>query len=422
MNPMLNNFSPSLSSDNETKNPLKTSKKFKFACKKCDFYTNKNCNYIQHINTMKHKITPITFPAGGGGPCPILPPSNVHIPPTIIDNPVTITEVLNATADSVDTVNNTDSAVSQSRKAFVCNKCSKLYLSNKGLWQHKKNCNYIPVNEQLGHEISTKTTESSKNITPEAMSAFMMEVMKANHTHMLEVINVVVSSLKSNSTLNTNPNLIASNAYSSINLDDSLSNNQQQLIFADVNGGNVNINGNQNIVNAPTTTNSNNKTYNFNMFLKEKCKDAKNIIDFANEIELNNDDMEDVGRNGFVKGISKIFIDNLEKTDVTMRPIHCTDYKREIMAVKDQNKWQRTNIYCDVLFTAVRVLEKKNLELINKWAKKHPECENSDTQANRRYMILSKNSDGHDKNIAQVLKNVAKKSIITNDELIVLRQ
>jgi hypothetical protein len=142
-----------------------------------------------------------------------------------------------------------------------------------------------------------------------------------------------------------------------------------------------------------------------------------NMSDFVKTIELNTNDMENVGKNGFVKGISKIFIDNLEKTDITKRPIHCSDVKREIMYVKDDDKWDKGNIDSRKLVDAVRAIEQKNVILINNWAKEHPECGNSDTQANSTYMKLVKNADGTDSNIINVIKQVAKKVTIDKNEI-----
>jgi hypothetical protein len=153
------------------------------------------------------------------------------------------------------------------------------------------------------------------------------------------------------------------------------------------------------------------------MFLNEQCKDAMNMTEFVNTIELDTDDMKDVGKHGFVKGISKIFIENLEKTEVTKRPIHCSDIKREILYIKDDDKWERDNIKSQKLVNAVRVVEKKNVDQINKWAKEHPECENSDSRANTMYMTLSRHGfDGDDDNVTKVVKNIAHNVIIDKDE------
>ena len=134
------------------------------------------------------------------------------------------------------------------------------------------------------------------------------EMFKSNQSFMLQLINnkLTEGSMNTNSSLVQNPvNHVISNS-------------------------NVSVNGNMTNVNQ-----SNNKTFNLNMFLNEKCKDAMNITEFFQKIELDTYDMEDVGKHGFVKGISNIFISNLEKTEITKRPIHCSDVKREVLYIKE---------------------------------------------------------------------------------------
>jgi hypothetical protein len=199
----------------------------------------------------------------------------------------------------------------------------------------------------------------------------------------------------------------------------SLHNHNQSVANSAYSQSNIITNNLQSLtVNGNVTNNSNNKTFHINMFLNEKCKDAMNMTDFVKNIELDTDDMRDVGKYGFVKGISKIFIDNLEKTDVTKRPIHCTDSKREILYIKDDNKWEREGIHSKKLINAIHSVEHKNVVLVNEWAKMHPQCENSETQANQIYMTLAKHAhDGDDDNVMKVAKRIAKTVIVSkNDE------
>ena len=87
--------------------------------------------------------------------------------------------------------------------------------------------------------------------------------------------------------------------------------------------------------------NSNNKTFNLNLFLNETCKDAMNITDFVDSIKLQLSHLESVGKLGFVEGISNIITTNLKALDVTQRSVHCTDKKREVLYIKDENKWEK---------------------------------------------------------------------------------
>ena len=159
-----------------------------------------------------------------------------------------------------------------------------------------------------------------------------------------------------------------------------------------------------------STTNSNNNTFNMNMFLNEKCKDAMNMKDFVNSIQLNITDLENVGRLGYVEGMSNIFIDNLQKTDVYKRPVHCSDVKRETLYVKDNNQWQRDGPEHEKMTNAVLAVEQKNVALVSEWAKANPRCMNSNTRENETYFKLSKAAtDGEkDGNIDKVIRKVAK--------------
>jgi hypothetical protein len=97
--------------------------------------------------------------------------------------------------------------------------------------------------------------------------------------------------------------------------------------------------GTHNTIN--THTNSHNKTFNLQFFLNETCKNAMNIMDFVDSLKLQLNDLERMGEIGFVNGMSNIIIKNLQNLDVTERPVHCTDQKREVIYVKDEGKWDK---------------------------------------------------------------------------------
>jgi hypothetical protein len=169
--------------------------------------------------------------------------------------------------------------------------------------------------------------------------------------------------------------------------------------------------------NAVINSNNNNNTFNMNLFLNEKCKDAMNMKDFVNSIQLDFTDMENVGRLGYVEGMSNILIDNLQKTDVYKRPVHCSDVKRETLYVKDDNKWEREGPNHPKMVNAVLAVEQKNVALVSEWAKAHPTCMNSHTRDNDKYFKLSKAvTDGEkDGNIAKVIRRVSKNVAIEKE-------
>jgi hypothetical protein len=180
------------------------------------------------------------------------------------------------------------------------------------------------------------------------------------------------------------------------------------------------VNGDNNTFNntTNTTTNSHNPTFNMNMFLNEKCKDAMNMKDFVNSIQLNMTDLENVGRLGYVEGMSNIFIDNLQKTDVYKRPVHCSDIKRETLYVKDNNQWERDGPDHAKMTNAVLAVEHKNVVLVNEWAKANPRCLNSNTRENDKYIKLSRIvTDGEKEgNIDKVIRKVSKKVAIEKEQ------
>jgi uncharacterized C2H2 Zn-finger protein len=165
------------------------------------------------------------------------------------------------------------------------------------------------------------------------------------------------------------------------------------------------------------TNNSNNKTFNLNFFLNEECKNAINIRDFINSIEFGLEDLEETGRVGFVEGISKVVIKNLTDLDINLRPIHCGDIKREILYIKNNNKWEKDNKSKNLIKCAIQEIANKNIKKISDWIKCHPDCQNSESTQNTKYLNIVLNSmsgstieeqqSNYDKIITRVAREVA---------------
>jgi hypothetical protein len=161
-------------------------------------------------------------------------------------------------------------------------------------------------------------------------------------------------------------------------------------------------------------TNCYNQTFNMQFFLNEKCKDAMNMKDFVNSIQLNTDDLENVGKLGYVEGMSNILITNLNKTELHKRPVHCSDIKRETLYVKEADKWECDGPDHAKMTNAVLAVEHKNVSLMGEWAARHPQCMKSHTKDNDRYFKLSQTiTDGaQEGNISKVIRKVAKTVLI----------
>lgn len=136
------------------------------------------------------------------------------------------------------------------------------------------------------------------------------------------------------------------------------------------------------------TNNSHNKTFNLQFFLNETCKDAMNISDFINSIQLQLSDLETVGNIGYVDGISNIITTNLKALDITQRPIHCTDNKREILYVKDEDKWEKEDNENKKVRKAIKLISSKNIKIIPQFKETHPDCMQCESKKSDQYNKL----------------------------------
>ena len=143
-------------------------------------------------------------------------------------------------------------------------------------------------------------------------------------------------------------------------------------------------NGTHNTHSHNTISNNNNKTFNLNFFLNETCKDAMNITEFVDSIKLQLSDLENVGDVGYIEGISDIITTNLKALDITQRPIHCTDKKREVLYVKDENKWEKDEEKKRVR-KAIKNVADKNSRLLLKFREIHPDCNKSNSKYSDQY-------------------------------------
>jgi len=164
-------------------------------------------------------------------------------------------------------------------------------------------------------------------------------------------------------------------------------------------------------------TNSHNKSFNLNFFLNETCKDAMNIMDFVDSIKIQLSDLENVGKLGYVQGISKIIVNNLNLLDETKRPVHCTDSKREVMYIKDEDKWEKENEDKSKMRKVIKHVTHKNSKLLKEFKTKYPGCEKSDSKYSNQYdkLIIEAMGGKGDNDLEKedkIIKNIAKNVII----------
>ena len=170
-------------------------------------------------------------------------------------------------------------------------------------------------------------------------------------------------------------------------------------------------NGSNNTTNSHNI-NSNNKTFNLQIFLNETCKDAMNIMEFIESIKLQLSDLDNVGEIGYVEGISNIITTNLKALDITQRPIHCTDKKREILYIKDQDKWEKDDEN-NKMRKAIKKIANKNIKMLTKFKEEYPDCGKSDSIYSDKYNKLiieamGGNGDNEIEKEDKIIKNIVK--------------
>jgi hypothetical protein len=246
---------------------------------------------------------------------------------------------------------------------FTC-ECSKNFKTHGGLWKHKKKCGVIETNTEPDVKI-IKVYDNDELINylikeNQEFKQLILEIVKKDTYH----------------------------------------------------GANNNNN---------TTTNSHNKSFNLQFFLNETCKDAMNIMDFVESIKLQLSDLERVGELGYVEGISNIIVKNLKDLDVTQRPVHCTDKKRETMYIKDENKWEKDEEQ-KKMHKMVRKVADKNARMLPKFKEAHPDCIKSASLYSDQYnKIIMESMGGRGDNDFEkeekIIKKVSKEVMVEKDAL-----
>jgi hypothetical protein len=220
---------------------------------------------------------------------------------------------------------------------FLCENCNKEYNDRTGLWRHKKIC----VITKGDNNTDIDTNETNKFNSTIFDTNIVLELVKKNQEFQKEMF-----------------------------LD------LQKQVFEFMKDK-IGDNNSTNIIN------SHNKTFNLQVFLNETCKDAMNITDFVESVKLQISDLENVGKIGYIEGISNIIIKNLKALDVEKRPVHCTDKKREVMYVKDENIWEKEDENNKKLRKAIRTIAHKNICMFKDFREKYPDCEDYDSKKNR---------------------------------------
>lgn len=242
---------------------------------------------------------------------------------------------------------------------YTCEKCNGIFKSKTSLWRHNKNgCVYTEIDvKHLKDKIDGLERENELLIENKQLTKQL-----TNNT--------------TNNTTNHNSN---------------------------------------NTTNNTTNHNSNNNTFNLNFFLTNTCKDAMNINEFIESIEVSIEDLKYLGKNGYVDGISKLIIDKLQQIDITKRPLHCSDLKREIIHVKDKNEWTKeVKRGAKIDKVLMEVKRTNSIALQEKYKVKYPQCmTNYNSKEHKEYNeIIHQNFGGNTNDIDfqddKILRRVSK--------------
>lgn len=242
-----------------------------------------------------------------------------------------------------------------------CRTCNKIFETKSGLWKHNKK--YHP-NNQIMNNVGNINTGN------------------INGDNVVNLLNNIVHTAR-------------------------------ELISSTTEKSNISNNGNNNI------NNSNNR-FNINFYLNDTCKNAMNINEFSDSINVTMDDLEQTSKLGFVDGISRIIIKNLKEIDESDRPMHCSDSKRVILYIKSDDSWSKNNN--EKLVTLIKNVAGKNMKQIYEWQKLNPNYSDptsncSDKYQHMLFQVMSGDSiEECNSNIDKIIKNIAKETMISKEK------
>lgn len=342
---------------------LLTEKSLNYRCEICDYVTSKKSDYNKHLLTRKHTL--------------LTEKSQKYQKSSSEFNCLICHYVTSKKSDYdkhlltrkhgllVKKSQSNESEQNEEESKHVCDNCMAVYHSKQGLWNHKQKCK-----------------ETFPTPPPDLAQMFITMVKQNNEFKEL----LIQQNEKDQELKNT---IIE------------LSKRENVVIH------NTNTNSNN--------TNSNNtNNFNINLFLNEKCKDALNITDFVNSLTIDFEDLEYVGNNGYVDGITNLFMKGLKELDIYKRPIHCTDVKRETIYIKDDDVWEKDTQCNSKIKKVIGKIANKNMMKISSWQHAHPECCVLDSSAYNLHMRIMKqslnggSSDQSDRNENKIVKNIAR--------------
>jgi hypothetical protein len=277
------------------------------------------------------------------------------------------------TAKHLDIIKDTQKSIKENKSIKIVNKdetpakfaceCGNIYRYSQGLSKHKMNCTFVPT---------TKSEPVKNDINPSRV----LEIIKENQ-EFKELIFMQSNQINK---------LIEREQASNTNSHNTNSHN----------------------------TNSNNTQFNIQLFLNETCKNALNFSEFIENIQVSSNDLENNAKMGFVNGISKLIMDNLKQLELTERPIHCTDAKRDTIYIKEEDQWEK-DASKTVLEKGIQEITRKNMCKLSEWREDNPDYQDMESELGEKSILMQQNSMAgvkRDEFYPKIIKNIAKETIL----------
>ena len=175
-----------------------------------------------------------------------------------------------------------------------------------------------------------------------------------------------------------------------------------------------------NVTNNNNIINNNNQKFNLNFFLNTTCKDAMNMSDFIENINIDLHELEDIGRQGYVTGMTNMILSRIKDMDVTKRPLHCTDLKRETMYIKENDEWSKETPDNIRLRNMIKIVGNNNMTALPVWREKNPECQISEHPQYEFCIDMMRNilgdvGEDQKKLENKVIKNLSRHLLVNKD-------
>lgn len=290
--------------------------------------------------------------------------------------------------------------VSEGNALYSCSNCNKQYGSRNGIWWHSKKC--LPSTEKKADVVTEQNEPVTCSLTTAAPlidAGMVVSLLKKNQ----ELQELMVEQHKQLQEHMKQQQEEAKTHYELVN----------KLVERDASTTNNNTTNNN------TINNNNNQKFNLNFFLNETCKDAMNLKDFIDNIYITFEELMLISDTGFVNGVTDIFIKRLRQLDVTKRPIHCTDIKRETIFIRDDNTWYKDDQDNTKLKAAIERIEYRNVVALNKWCSENPAAMINNTEENLlRDKIYLQTLLGDKKTREKIIRNLSKELAIDKKEFL----